>query len=263
MQKYFKIGEISRLYGIGVDSLRYYEKIGLLNPLRAESGYRYYSVREIWKLNVIRDLRELNFSLEQIGRYLQRHSIDSTLELLQQEEQTIGEKIRELQSLQKNVERRMDSIRRAAEKPTDLITLEPYPQRRCRFLPEGYSEEHEMDVLIKRLLNTDRDHLYLIGNNQIGTAIPLQTFLKTGKLQYAGVFAIDENGEQILPAGNYLTVVYRGDYRKSEDWAKRMIRYAQAHQIRLKGDILELLLVDIHVSSDQEEHITELQILTE
>ena len=263
MQKYFKIGEISRLYCIVVDSLRYYEKIGLLNPLRAESGYRYYSVREIWKLNVIRDLRELNFSLEQIGRYLQRHSIDSTLELLQQEEQTIGEKIRELQSLQKNVERRMDSIRRAAEKPTDLITLEPYPQRRCRFLPEGYSEEHEMDVLIKRLLNTDRDHLYLIGNNQIGTAIPLQTFLKTGKLQYAGVFAIDENGEQILPAGNYLTVVYRGDYRKSEDWAKRMIRYAQAHQIRLKGDILELLLVDIHVSSDQEEHITELQILTE
>ena len=34
MEKYFKIGEISKLYGIGVDSIRYYEEIGLIKPER-------------------------------------------------------------------------------------------------------------------------------------------------------------------------------------------------------------------------------------
>ena len=51
MQEYFKIGEISKLYGIGADSLRYYEKIGILRPERSESGYRHYSLQDIWKLN--------------------------------------------------------------------------------------------------------------------------------------------------------------------------------------------------------------------
>ena len=99
MQEYFKIGEISRLYGIGVDSLRYYEKIGLLQPERSESGYRHYSIREIWKLNIIRDLRKLDFSMEQIARYLRNHNVDSTLSLLKEEQQAIEEKIHSLEKL--------------------------------------------------------------------------------------------------------------------------------------------------------------------
>ena len=34
MKDYYKINEIARLYGIGVDSLRYYEKLGILKPRR-------------------------------------------------------------------------------------------------------------------------------------------------------------------------------------------------------------------------------------
>ena len=55
MKKHFKIGEISKLYNIGVDSIRYYEEIGLIKPERSNSGYRYYSIHDIWRLNVIRD----------------------------------------------------------------------------------------------------------------------------------------------------------------------------------------------------------------
>ena len=38
MKKFFKIGEISKLYGIGVDSIRYYEEIGIIKPERSESA---------------------------------------------------------------------------------------------------------------------------------------------------------------------------------------------------------------------------------
>ena len=53
MGKYFKIGEISRMYHIGTDSLRYYEKIGILRPKRGENQYRLYRMEDIWRLNVI------------------------------------------------------------------------------------------------------------------------------------------------------------------------------------------------------------------
>ena len=263
MQDYFKIGEISKLYGIGVDSLRYYEKIGLLTPERSESGYRHYRVEDIWKLNIIRDLRKLDFSMEQIGRYLENHSVDATLRLLQEEDQAITEKIESLQKLQDNVRKRTESIRQALERPLDQITLKTYKERRCYSIPEGYSDEHEMDVLIKRLINMDQEHLYVIGNHQIGTAISLDYARQSGKIRYEGVFVIDPQGENILQAGTYLTVTYRGDYSKSRDWGRRLLSYAEEKGLRLAGDILEILWVDIHISADVQEHITELQVPVE
>ena len=89
MKRYYKIGELSNLYDIGVDSIRYYEKLGLITPKRSESGYRLYSARDIWRMNVIRDLRELGFSMEKIGDYLVDHSIEGTLNLLEEEMRSI------------------------------------------------------------------------------------------------------------------------------------------------------------------------------
>ena len=263
MQEYFKIGEISKLYGIGADSLRYYEKIGLLQPERSESGYRHYSVREIWKLNIIRDLRELDFSMEQIGRYLQSHNVETTLSLLQEEETAIDEKIRNLQKLRENVRERIDRICAAEKQTLNTITLETYPARPCCSISEGYSDDNEMDVLIKRLINMDREHLYVIGSNRIGTAISMEGIQKEGKIRNRGVFVIDKLGKQVLPAGTYLTVTYGGGYEKSLFWAKKLLAYGQERGLKLKGDLLEILLVDIHTSQKEEEYITQLQILTE
>lgn len=66
MKQYFKIGEISELYHIGADSLRYYEELGILTPKRGKNNYRLYSIHDIWRLNVIRDLRPLGFSMDRI-----------------------------------------------------------------------------------------------------------------------------------------------------------------------------------------------------
>ena len=263
MENYFKIGEISKLYGIGVDSLRYYEKIGILNPIRSESGYRYYSIRDIWKLNTIRDLRGLGFGMAQIRDYLENHTVDSTLSLLQQEQAAIGEKIRALEALRDNVTRRMDTITRARSRKVDEIRLETYPQRRCYAIPEGYSEEHEMDVLIKRLMNLDREHLYVVGSSQLGTVIPRDTVLEPGETPYRAVFVIDGGGDYTLPGGTYLTVSYRGSYDQTGPWIQKLLQYAGEHRLRLRGDFLELLWIDIHTSGDVREHITEIQILAD
>ena len=120
-----------------------------------------------------------------------------------------------------------------------------------------------MDVLIKRLLNIDQAHFYVIGNNQIGTVISLEDAQKKGKLNYKAVFIVDENGGQSLPGGRYLTVSYQGDYNQSVQWTKKLMEYAEEHQLTPVGDILELLWIDIHTSSDVQEHITELQVRVE
>ena len=77
MKNYYKINEISKLYNIGVDSIRYYEELGILHPKRASNGYRQYTTNDIHRLNVIRDLRSLGFSMQSIKAYLENQSISS------------------------------------------------------------------------------------------------------------------------------------------------------------------------------------------
>lgn len=188
MKQYFKIGEISKLYKIGVDSIRYYEEIGLIQPERSESGYRHYSIHDIWRLNVIRDLRSIGFTMEQIREYLENHTTSSSLKLLEEEQEAIQQQMQYLQKLQKNVAQRLNTIRCAQTLPLYKIEQITLPPRRCHNLSEGYHAAEEMDILIERLINLDKDRLYIIGSNQIGTRISLSALQDKKVLSYQSVF---------------------------------------------------------------------------
>ena len=41
-ERYYTIGEIAKMYHLGVDTLRYYEEKGILEPIRGQNGYRYF-----------------------------------------------------------------------------------------------------------------------------------------------------------------------------------------------------------------------------
>ena len=85
MKDSYTIHEIASLYGVGTDALRYYERLGLVKPRRAENGYRIYDLNDIYRLTIIRDLRSLGFSMERIGEYLKDLSVSNTLQLLDEE----------------------------------------------------------------------------------------------------------------------------------------------------------------------------------
>ena len=55
MKNYFLISEFAKLRDININSLRYYEKLGLLKPAYVEerTGYRYYSAEQVSVLNKI------------------------------------------------------------------------------------------------------------------------------------------------------------------------------------------------------------------
>lgn len=63
-----KIGEFSKLMQVTVKTLRHYEQKGLLSPQHVDewTGYRYYGIEQMQRLNDIRDLQRLGFSLEEI-----------------------------------------------------------------------------------------------------------------------------------------------------------------------------------------------------
>ena len=67
MEKQYQIGEIGNLLNLSADTLRYYEKIGLLTDVqRTPANTRFYSNKDVSRLRFIQRAQKMNFSLAEI-----------------------------------------------------------------------------------------------------------------------------------------------------------------------------------------------------
>jgi DNA-binding transcriptional MerR regulator len=68
-----RIGDFSKLSRVSIKTLRYYDDMGLLKPVEVDSftGYRYYEFHQLTRLYRILALKDLGFSLEEIGHLLE------------------------------------------------------------------------------------------------------------------------------------------------------------------------------------------------
>lgn len=70
--KHLTVGKLAKRAGVNVETLRYYERIGLMPPpQRRESGYRMYSDEDLTRLAFIRHAKELGFTLKEIKELLE------------------------------------------------------------------------------------------------------------------------------------------------------------------------------------------------
>jgi DNA-binding transcriptional MerR regulator len=82
----YRIGELARLSGLSVKTIRYYSDRGLVPPAeRTEAGYRVYDERALARLELIRALRDLGASLADVERVLSRELDVTRLVALQLE----------------------------------------------------------------------------------------------------------------------------------------------------------------------------------
>lgn len=93
-----KIGEFSKMMQVTVKTLRHYEQKGLLLPDEVDewTGYRYYSIDQMQRLQAIRDLQRLGFSLDEIKELFED---DSHTPDIQQMDEKIKETEKQLKQL--------------------------------------------------------------------------------------------------------------------------------------------------------------------
>ena len=98
------IGEVARRAGVGVETVRFYEREGLLEePPRRASGYRQYSQEAVKRIGFIKRAKTLGFSLKEIGELLllRVDAQTSCNEVMQRTEAKIAEVERKLVELQR------------------------------------------------------------------------------------------------------------------------------------------------------------------
>lgn len=106
----YTVLQLSRLAGVSTRTLRYYDSIGLLTPLRvSSSGYRIYGKNEITRLQQILFYKELGFSLEDIRSILLMPGFDNLKALEEHRIKLLEERAR-LETLIITVDKSIDTI---------------------------------------------------------------------------------------------------------------------------------------------------------
>lgn len=265
MKDYYKIGEISKIYGIGRDSLMYYEEIGILKPFRDKNGYRMYKLSDIWRLNLIKELRSLNFPMKKIKEYLDDRNIESTKEILNKEIILIDEKIEELLSYKQNIMKRLntinDELRNLKLYEIDLVYIN---KRKALELNANITKDEEFDFLIQKLQKDYENRFTILGNNNIGSSFCLDKIKQGIYNEFKSVFCFLEDEEEIyniiFNEGYYLTLTYKGEYKNNKHHINKMFKYIEEKGYKIISDPIEIYKIDIHETEDINEFVTEIQI---
>lgn len=114
-ERLYKIGEVAKQAGVGVETLRFYERSGLLDrPARTDGGYRLYDAQALGMLEFIKRAQTLGFTLEEIKRIIAESrtgkkpcaevrqimrqrlaELDERLKLLQQHRQEVAQTLQQ------------------------------------------------------------------------------------------------------------------------------------------------------------------------
>ncbi len=106
------IGDVSRLSGLPAKTIRYYEEIGLVRPMRGSNGYRQFRERDLHKLAFLGRARSLGFSLEDCR---------SLLALYEDRQRASADVKRIAQEHLARIERKMEELRQMHRTLTDLV----------------------------------------------------------------------------------------------------------------------------------------------
>ena len=99
----YSLQEVSRLTGLSVHTLRYYEKAGLLTGVgRSQGGFRQYTDDDLEKLGLICCLKNTGMSIQEIARFVQLthegdHTLKERVELLREHRERVLERMEEMQ----------------------------------------------------------------------------------------------------------------------------------------------------------------------
>ena len=162
----FRIGEFAQIAQVSGRQLRFYDQLGLLRPAHtdAQTGYRYYSIRQLPQPNSILALKELGLSLEQIGPLLANEISAAELRaMLTMKRAQLEQSLREEEARLRHIESRIVQIDRRGGIDDYDVVLKSVPSTPFLSLRSSFDSMDEVVPMVRSIAEE--------GNKQINPAV--------------------------------------------------------------------------------------------
>lgn len=246
------IGQMAELNHISEQTLRLYDKEGLLTPncVDPSTGYRYYHIAQSAKLDLIQNMKIYGMTLRQIRIFFNDNNPAALQSLLEGQAASIDERILQLERSRSAINRTLDNYRRYRAMPKNgEIFVEFIPERYvfCHKCDRNYFDQDEngyeymLRQLKTQLVSSNMPLSYF---SNIGTIIRRPN-LASDKLFSNEVFVfVDKSGEaECIPAAAYVCLC-SGEASLEAENIRRLLQYIETRGCEICGDYLCEVIVD-------------------
>lgn len=274
MENYLNITQLARLRNATTETLRHYDRIGLLKPAYVDpgTGYRYYSTEQVEVFDTIMDLRDMGLPLKEIQEFMNHRNVENSYEILSKKADELRQEIAEKQKMLLQIEQKTTYINMV--KNEKLFSLKQWriTHIRKRSMVISRAKENDLSDFIcefTRLRKNLSDDFNVFGTNISGSLIDPDSFLHTGKerlLRYPALpYGICEEeiryGELTeLPETDYLVCFGKGVLTAESSELTKIRRYLSKNGYEVTGYLYERDIIDISLTNDPAEVIYRLEI---
>jgi len=238
----FSISDFAQFSRTTCETLRHYDRIGLLSPMsRGENKYRYYSGGQLAVINVINTLQELGMTLGEIKILKDKMSPALVNEVLEQQKTKIAQKVEGWARAQKLLLTLQRIIASAQHVDEDQITIQFMPAEAVIMgdLNDYSRGRNDFDALISFYHAMYEKHPDLDMNYPVWGL-----FSENRVKQYDWVwpdryYFYNPEGCDLKPAALYAIGYKRGGYGQSDELYKRLFDYIHQNEFEICGDAYE------------------------
>ena len=261
----FSVGEFSKICGVKSDTLRYYDSIDLLKPIRVgENGYRVYSVGQLFNFELIGILKSFNMPLDEIKALFQEESIAELGQLLQDKEARLDEEISRLLRM-KHLIGRLSSL---SDRYNSVPCGTPFMERRSS---ERLILSEKRTQAGGELIPVMTAHFKRCREINYGIKYPLGGILNPARL-LAGDFiypdcyftvAADDVPRELTfekPDGFYAVIFHRGFYNTLGDSCQALLDFVDAMGWKIIGNLYENDLISNFKARSRAEFVMEISV---
>ena len=249
------IGQMAELNHVSEQTLRLYDKEGLLVPRCVDpvTGYRYYHIIQSAKLDLIQNMKVYGMTLRQIRSFLDSNDPAALRALLSEQAASIEERIRQLRRSQSASTRTLDNYRRYEAMPRNgEIFLEYIPERRIfRYSCDvNYFDQDESgyEYMLRQMkTNLVANNMPLSYFTNIGTIIRREHLVPDALFSNEVFLFVDEGDSsqamETLPAASYLCLC-SDEFSMEAENVRRLLDYVQTRGCEIAGDYICEVVVD-------------------
>lgn len=270
MKDKLSIGEFARLRNITTETLRHYDRIDLLKPIKVDpkTGYRYYSILQFEELGTIKELRQLGMSIDEIKKYFNNRNLKQSVNILKDKHDELRNRIKELQQLEESISEKIKHLEDISQVSNfEGIVIKEIKEREIITFDKFIKNEIDLSYACLELENSLKEIAPIVASNRFG-AIIKQNDIELNKYTKPVVIFlfikdkgnIDENYIKKIPKGTYACMYYKENIWNIEEKLKKMIKYIEKEGYGVCGDVLQLTQIDISVTDKKEEVLFEIQI---
>lgn len=258
------IGQMAKLNHISEQTLRLYDKLGILTPFNrgGENGYRYYDIRQSAQLDMIQYMKSLGMSLKNIRNQLDNKDINWLQSIFHQRKNEIDDQIKELKFQKIAIDRTIESFERYENAPRDGTILVEYIEKRQMYCIDSKINFYDFGIdtyekilreLKESLIANNLPQIYFCNAGSIMRQENLieHNFFSTEVFVFVDKEFISNELITTIPANNYLCI-YCDCFQKEKEYAVHLLDTVQKQGYIICGDYICEVIAELPMMEKSE-----------